>query len=484
MKKSSLLLALLMLAGAFASCGESASEPSAETPVQTAGEAAETEPEETDILEYLPEKDFEGRTFTILTRDGMEYEFKADEQTGDLINDTVYARNHAVEDRYNVKINLLAKPTAYGDSDTFNKELNAAIMAGDSSYDMVAGYAAMILGAVKQGMFLNWYDIPNIDITRPWWSPQIADSLTINNKMFAMTGDIALSVWESMVCMYYNKKLAADYAVEDVYPVVKDGKWTFDRLLSIVSKVSADLDGDSQYTDADLYGYISTYSTPIDTFLPAFDIQVVKRGDDGWLYLTINSEKTVGALEKMKSLFFSGDNFGLTNGTSDFRKIFKEDRSLFYAADLNVSKNLRDMETDYGIVPYPKYDDNQEKYYSTSTDGFSLLLFPSTIKDPEFVGFVTEAMCAVSSAQVIPTYYDVVLKDKYNRDAQSAEMLDIIRDSLIYDVGYLNSFALNSVGHQFVRLVREGKTDFASVYAKGEKSFEKRLAKMQEAYAD
>jgi hypothetical protein len=97
---------------------------------------------------------------------------------------------------------------------------------------------------------------------------------------------------------------------------------------------------------------------------------------------------------------------------------------------------------------------------------------------------VTEALCAVSSAVVIPAYYDIALKDKYNRDVQSARMLDIIRDSLIFDVGYLNSFALSTAGHLFVQLVREGRTDFASAYAKNEKVYLKKLEKMLEAYAD
>ena len=95
-----------------------------------------------------------------------------------------------------------------------------------------------------------------------------------------------------------------------------------------------------------------------------------------------------------------------------------------------------------------------------------------------------KAKSSVSSSVIIPTYYDVALKDKYNRDSQSSEMLDIIRDSLIYDVGYLNSFALDTAGHLFVQLVREGKTDFASAYAKKEKTFQKRLDKMLEAYGD
>ncbi|MBE6726547.1 MAG: hypothetical protein E7576_15365 [Ruminococcaceae bacterium] len=115
-----------------------------------------------------------------------------------------------------------------------------------------------------------------------------------------------------------------------------------------------------------------------------------------------------------------------------------------------------------------------------------LLLLPACSEqtDPEFAGCMTEAMCVANSADVIPSYYDVALKDKYNRDAESAEMLDIIRDSLIFDFGYLNSFALNTAGHLFVQLVRVGSTDFASSYAQNKKGYEKALEKMQEAYAD
>jgi hypothetical protein len=218
--------------------------------------------------------------------------------------------------------------------------------------------------------------------------------------------------------------------------------------------------------------------------MPAFDIQVVKRGEDGWLSYTMNTERMIGALEKMQALFFDGSNCAMMVSSGDLQKIFEEDRALIFAHDLRTSAKLREMDSDFGIVPYPKYDDAQEKYYSTSTDIFSLMLFPATVSDPEFVGLVTEAMCAVSSSTVIPAYYDIALKDKYNRDAQSARMLDIIRDSLIFDVGYLNSFALSTAGHLFVQLVREGRTDFASAYAKNEKVYLKKLEKMLEAYGD
>ena len=486
-KRIALILVGAILFGALSGCSEQKPVQEQEEVQITApipAEVPETEPEETNVLDTLPENDFGGRSFTVLLRTDKEYEFYSEELSGEIINDSVYERNNILEGRYNVSVGYVDRIASWGSGDRFNPELNSMIMSGDSSFDIVAGYAAMILGAIQKGLFLNWYDMPYIDISKPYWSPQIADSLTINNKMFAMTGDISLSIWEDMICMYFNQKLAQDYSVGDIYELVRNGDWTFDELLSRVRKVSSDLNGDGSYTEDDLYGYVSYWSTAIDSYLPAFDIQVVKRGEDGWHAFTMNTERMVSALEKMQSLFFDGSNSAMMTATINVQKIFQEDRALFYANDLRSSALLRDMETDYGIVPYPKFDSAQAKYHSTSTDDFSLILFPSTVTDLDFVGCITEAMCAVNSAVVVPAYYDIALKDKYNRDQQSAEMLDIIRENLIFDVGYLNSYALNSAGHLFVQLVREGQIDFASSYARNEKIYKKMLQKMHAAYED
>ncbi|MGI6742423.1 MAG: hypothetical protein ACOX4O_02050 [Eubacteriales bacterium] len=483
-RTAALLLALSLALAVFSSCGKAADSGKTDGTLSADGIAEETTEAETGILDYLPSMDFGGNTFTILQREGYDYEFKSEEQTGDLIEDAIYERNNLVKDLYNVKIKTIEKPYTWGGGDTFNKELVSSIMAGDSDFDIVAGYAAMILGAIQKGLFINWYDVPNVNVDNPWWSPQIADSLTINNKMFAMSGDISLSLWECMECIYYNQKIAENYNSGDFYKIVKDNAWTFDIMNTAASQVYGDLNGNGEFDPADMHGFIAVHSTPIDAFLPAFDIQVVKRGDDGWLHFAINSDRTVGALEKLASMFFGGGQYAFMTATENLEVIFKEDRSLFYAGDLRLSARLRDMETNYGILPYPKYDENQEKYYSSSTDGFSVILFPSTVKDIESAGFITEALCAASSGIVVPAYYDVALKDKYNRDAQSAEMLDIIRSVLVFDYGYLNSFALDGAGHIFVELARRGKTDFASDYAKKEKALEKKLELMMEAYAD
>ena len=185
-RTAALLLALSLALAVFSSCGKAADSGKTDGTLSADGIAEETTEAETGILDYLPSMDFGGNTFTILQREGYDYEFKSEEQTGDLIEDAIYERNNLVKDLYNVKIKTIEKPYTWGGGDTFNKELVSSIMAGDSDFDIVAGYAAMILGAIQKGLFINWYDVPNVNVDNPWWSPQIADSLTINNKMFAM----------------------------------------------------------------------------------------------------------------------------------------------------------------------------------------------------------------------------------------------------------------------------------------------------------
>lgn len=112
----------------------------------------------------------------------------------------------------------------------------------------------------------------------------------------------------------------------------------------------------------------------------------------------------------------------------------------------------------------------------------NLFALPLDVKDLEMSGIITEALCAESYRTVIPVYYDVVLKTKNSRDEESAEMIDIIRDTLTFDLGYLCSTSLSEIGHIFVNLIRENATDLASRYATRESAAQTALDEMLAAY--
>ena len=155
---------------------------------------------------------------------------------------------------------------------------------------------------------------------------------------------------------------------------------------------------------------------------------------------------------------------------------------LFFMQLMQMVPKLRDMDADFGILPYPKLDEAQAQYSSTSRDNFDLFVVPIDVKDTEFTGIITEALCAESYRSVVPKYYDVVLKSKTSRDEESAEMIDIIRDNLTFDIGYLCSSSLSGIGHIFVGLIRSNSNDLVSKFAAVEKPAGKLLEKMLVSY--
>ena len=115
-------------------------------------------------------------------------------------------------------------------------------------------------------------------------------------------------------------------------------------------------------------------------------------------------------------------------------KLFRDNQLLFMDASFYYVQQLRSMETDFGIIPYPKYDENQDRYYSR-VSYYNAPIVPVTNQNLELTGAVLEYFNYASSQTVIPAYYDVVLYGKVIRDEESRDMLDIIFDSRVVDIG-------------------------------------------------
>jgi ABC-type glycerol-3-phosphate transport system substrate-binding protein len=447
---------------------------------------AETQQENTDILSYLPNEDFGGGTFTIMCRSEQLYEFNIENETGDTIEDAVYKRNMEIEDRYNVDI---ATYDIFGDWNNLSpylKAVSSAVMAGDSSYDVITGYAYYIVNTAVQGHMLNLKEQPHLDFSNTWWSAAIDES-TVNGKVYFITGDISLTLWEYLFCIYFNKQLAADYNVGDLYKLVRDGKWTFDRMAEMCMNVSRDLDGDSKFTEADLYGYATTTGNLLDNFVSSFDINFTEQGDDGYHTLALESERTIDAYGKLHEFLQNKQNVFSTPETiyypiNEHDDMFMEDRVLLLPEYLGNAKILRGMESDFGIIPYPKYDETQKSYRSQSQNGYTLLGIPKTASDPARSAFLLEAMCAKSYEIIRPAFYDKALAGKFARDEESAEMINIIRGGLSFDFGMIYSYELDGIAIIF-RNTPTVKT-FASSYESKRKTYETKLKQLNEKFAE
>lgn len=447
-----------------------------------ASTAAETE-ENKDILAYLPDQDFAGGTMTIMCRTEQLYEFYIESETGDTIEDAVYKRNMVIEDRYNVDLQTYDIVGDWANLAKYLAAVSNIVMAGDSTYDILTGYQYYIVNAAVQGHMLNLSAQSYLDFTNPWWSSAIDES-KFNDKVYFITGDISLTLWEYLYCIYFNKQLVSDYNVEDLYKLVNEGKWTFDKLTEICMTVSQDIDGDGKYTDSDLYGYATTTGNLLDNYVTAFDIKFTERGDDGIPVLTLDTERTVNAYDKIYAFLQNKSNVYSTPETSwwpvnEHYLMFMENRVLFLPEYLGNAKVLRGMESDFGIIPYPKYDEAQENHHTQSQNGFTLLGIPKTAKDPSLSAFILEAMCAKSYEIIRPAFYDIALKSKFTRDDESAEMINIIRDGLSFNFGMIYSYELDNP----VIIFRNTPSikSFTTLYASKGKSYTAKLEKLNEA---
>lgn len=147
-------------------------------------------------------------------------------------------------------------------------------------------------------------------------------------------------------------------------------------------------------------------------------------------------------------------------------KLFTDGNALFYNFSLADIASMRQMKDEFGILPSPKYDENQENYHTVVFDNHSVMCVPMNVSDPERAGMILEALCYESMNLVTPAYYDIILQGKTARDDASNEMLDIIRDSFQFDFAIVNSLMLDGVftyfGNNLVNKVESISSKMAS----------------------
>lgn len=489
-----LILAAAMMTPVMASCGETAGNtdtPDAKNPVQT-NAVTEAETEELDSLaarklisDNLGEFDFGGYEYRIVTTDNKSDTIVCEATTGDVIDDAVYARNLAVEERFNTKITV-AVDKPYTEAIGF---MTKSVSAGEDAFDITSAHVVGLGQVVPSGYFLNWYNIPHIDFTQPWWSESNINDLTYNGVCIAAVGDMAVSAMSAAYCVFYNKVLGANYDMPNMYEVVNQGKFTLDYLVELSKDIYVDMNQNGAVDNDDLYGYTSDCQSNINTYLWAFDNPVFRKVGDKLEYV-YKTDKMPDIVEKLTNTFTQYQGIrtdtkyvsaaGNSHGYS--RDMFQRSLSIFANGYISMSlTNFRDMTDDFGILPYPKWDEAQESYYTMADGHHEALAVPKTASDLERIGVITEALCAESYKILMPAYYDVALKVKSARDEESIAMLDMIVNSRVFDFGYVYdgwggaSFFLQS-------LIQSKNANFESFYAKKEKSVLKYYTKVTDYF--
>ena len=435
------LIALLLLTSILlASCGSDTGD---ETTAPSVSDGTTTEAVSTDRLDELGARNFDKRKFLIL--DAHDYPQNTtnrprDDLQGDVLNDAIYDRDSRISERYNCTIEYILTENGKTGCETFSKNY----LAGDYYCDIISSTVSAsntLRSLMSQSMLTDLNSIEYLSFDKPWWSQLINQNLTLGGRAFFAAGDILADMYISPSILVANLKLLEQYTPDvDIYELVSDGKWTIDKMLSY-SKFNNDLDGDDTlHTLNDFFGYIGDstgYMLSTNSFLIGCGINITKADGDK-LSMNLMNDRVTEVIDKVSQL--------VPHESMDDRRdyivhTFKEDRAIFaqtYMGD--VKNNLRSMESDYIILPFPKYDEEQDTYRNLVNGWSSCFMAIPDNTDVDEVGFFAEALCYDAYVNVRPAVYDNLLKTKLARDERSTNMIDVIYAGLYIDFGAICNF--------------------------------------------
>lgn len=436
------LIFLSLLTTMFVSCGSSTT--NVDETVTDGQDTVHETVEQVYVYPY-PENGFGGEEITFLSTEPL-YSFQSlidsEKQTGEALNDALYDRCRLVEEKLDIVLNELTCQDIPSNLQMMRK----SVMANDQTYDFVyaVGQAYNFKSIVNEGLVLNLLDVDTIQLDQSWWYDNMNDPLTINNRLFFAYGASNLVMNEWLSCLAFNHDMMDTLNLEYPYDLVREGKWTFD-VFGTYLKAAANLNGDESWLwnpeGNCVYGY-SVQDARMDTAIIYSGLLHVYPEDDR-LVTSYGSSRFYDVLEKYANILDISSGMVAKAGNSltrsdlkaaasvgDYVYIFMTQRALFGHSEITDLKLYRDLPFEYGIVPYPKYDETQDRYYSMMGTGVAACL-PITCADPEMIGTVLDALSYEGERMVLPVYFENTVEQKGLRNEDSIEMLQILRDTAV-----------------------------------------------------
>ena len=491
----SFLIVIIMVSLSFAACGESAAT------TTTAG-ATSVAPKRTIEDDGLPELNFDGATVNFITREAQGGEMTRESITNDVLNDAIYNMNAAVDKRLNVKLKyILTESTNEGAAEV---KVENSVLSGLDEYQLagsIGTHGTRIAAKAEGGVFLDIYGdhVKYIDVEREWWNSYVAGNTEVYGILPCVTGALSLGFTKDAVVTYFNKNMFEENGItENMYDLVKSGQWTFAKQLEMIKNTYSDLSGDGKTAD-DRYGYIFDNNWSIDAFWSAFDLSLISKTDDGGLEIVSDNERFANALVAVYELAFENkdaywldtlqtESYKSVNGYQgeELAEMFAEDRAFFMETRLRLTESelMRNMKSDYGIIPMAKMDETQDEYYTYVADWYMMYAIPKTVKDPDAASAVLEALAIEAYKYVAPAYFDKVLKGRYTRDTESSEMLEYIVDHIKIDRAWVHSYAVDKLPQYAMRyqLTEQHSSSFASFWRANKRKYQRSLEKYLAVY--
>ena len=392
-----------------------------------------------------PTDEFSGNTLTLLVN--REMDAGTDEASTDPLEDALYRRNDRLEATYGITIQTILE-TEY----TFlGQKVATDVGSGNGEYDIV--YQHMVNSATNlavNNLLIDLSELDYVDFEQIWWDQDAKEGFTIGDHQFLTVGDLVPHTMLYSACLAFNKTEFDNQSIDYPYDLARDGVWTLDELAKLTKDQTKDLNGDGKldFRD-DYYGMTSWHLAGPFNFFFGSGATFFTKDSDNYPVYSVDQDKIQNVYDKVYNIFMTNNSLYVTDVSLAAKPytVFTEGRALFTACSLTTIANseygFKDMADEYGVLPQPKYDTNQESYMSFVNGAASVVVVPKSIKSDRlpYIGYMLEALASSSYYMVTDTLYDKVAKSKNVRDAESAEMVDIIIRNRVFDFGYAHFFS-------------------------------------------
>lgn len=467
-----LLIVGAMLLALLAACGDNGSQTS-QTPSEVDGTSSSESNEEID--EDLKWKDSNGKyttgyteedlagyndTFTVLVQGNNDDTYQnvdftvGEENTttfyGTFVDEGVSERNRIVEEQFGVKI--------IGLKDNYPlATARSAAQSGSDTFDAVLSTASDLAALSGEGKLIELTSLDGLQLDAPWWDQNANESFSISNKLYFTTGDITLLNKITTGALLFNKDLVTEYHLENPYDLVYSHKWTLDKLVEIAKQIPEN--------NADnIHGLLAGFSD-VDSWYQSLGGTFTVKDSSDIPTLSVKTNQNINRAMKILEVFqLRGATMLITQECPDNIWVtsfaeFNEGRVVFRYSGFSAANKMRDYAVTFGIVPMPLYDEQQENYLSPAgTFGFVGIL--SVHENPEWVAKMLSIVACGAKNYVTPAYYERTLTGRDARDNESEEMLDIIFENLVYDLGTV--YSLGGLSNVFYELSSQKSTAYVS----------------------
>ena len=393
------------------------------------------------------DRDYGGYEFKVLS-DTLCSRFEFVSQSdGDLIKDAVINREKWIEEYVGIEFIVSEMEGGYYAMDGFIAEIEAASGAG-SPYDIVLAWSLIPPVVAAKGLSRDLAESENLNLyntTKEYWGKEIKKEIMVGGRIFWMSDNSSWLSVRQLLCIFVNteyfSKVNPTMDKFDLYEMVDNGVWTMENMLLLIQNAYENTNIGDEKTDGvdngDMFGLqASTAYYDTDNWLFAAGLRYTKLNSRGSYEWTLDDQNVINFIDWWQKQLLENENIDVVDAD---RKMFRDGRAMFAQASIRIIEE--GIEHDFTVLPLPLYDANIKNGYSTpfSID-YTSWLIPKATKSEAFERSATvlELLAAEGNRRLAPVYFEIYLKRQVaSNDEDMRRMFNIIRNSIVFDMGYL-----------------------------------------------